>query len=144
MVVLAAVMIWIYLFGGSDRQGDGRVYVDQLREEFEKISPPPGVSALEDLSASAKREAALVGREYATQPPIEQVLRSYQQQLSSNGWKYSGRFQGTSSWWHERYCKGEFGASVEVRPTGETFIYFFSMAWNSATVSECSAKNQDD
>ena len=142
IALLAVAAIWIY-FQPIDPADDGRTYIGTLREEFQKISPPPGVSAIGDLSVGAKREAALVERQYATQLPTEQVFENYQQQLLSNGWTYRGRFQGTGKWWHERYCKGEFGGSIEVRPGDGSFVYIFSMSRSEITVYECSAKKQN-
>ena len=141
IALLAVAAIWIY-FQPSDPADDGRTYIGTLREEFQKISPPPGVSAIGDLSVGAKREAALVERQYATQLPTEQVFENYQQQLLSNGWTYRGLFGGTSNR-YEQYCKGEFGASVEARPTDGSFIYIVSMSWSEITVYECSAKKQN-
>ena len=88
IALLAVAAIWIY-FQPSDPADDGRTYIGRLPEEFQRISPP-GVSAIGDLSVGAKREAALVERQYATQVPIEQVFENYQQQLLSNGWTYRG------------------------------------------------------
>jgi len=141
LALLAVAAIWIY-FSPSKPADDGKNYVGRLRDEFQKISPPSGASAMGDLTVHTKHELALVQRRYVSQNPIEQVLRSYQQQLSSNGWAYSRRFKGGSDW-GEFYCKGEFGASVEVRPAEGSFVYYFSMTWGGMTALDCSAKKQD-
>ena len=143
LIVMAVLATWGYLFGPYNKQErEGKLHLALLRKEFEKITLPPGTSAIEDLTGHSRGAGALIQRSYASTLPVESVFASYREQLSSNGWTYSGRFQAGGDT-IETYCKGESGADVEVRPKGDSFVYFFSMAWSQVTVKECSAKKQE-
>jgi hypothetical protein len=99
LVLLVAAVISGCPFGPFDQQsGDLKIYVSKLREEFRKISPPPGATPTEDPTVHAKRWTALIQGRYASHLPIDSVLRSYRQQLSSNGWTYWGQSKGLSNW----------------------------------------------
>jgi hypothetical protein len=141
LLALGVGTIWAVSIWKGQPKGDGREYAQTLRQEFERISPPRGLTAASGAREVAKRSSTLIEQRYSGYVPVEDVLSSYDAQLLRNGWRYSANFQGGSNW-GQTYCKGEFAASIEVMPFEHSFFFSFSMAWDGFTVHECSAAHQ--
>jgi hypothetical protein len=145
-VLIASVVAggWYYnLVASKPIAGDGTLYIGKLREEFQRIPAPEGVSALDRLVVNSKSSSALVEQRYATRPSYDLILAHYDRQLKGNGWSYFGHYAGGSNG-GESYCKGAFEASIEFMPkdVAGNIEYSFSMSWGGASVYKCLPKIQ--
>ncbi len=136
---LTIALLWcIFLSFGTHGKDNGADYVDKLRAEFKKISPPDPASAPDNQGFDAKSSSVYIESDYHTSLPLDTVLTSYRNQLTANGWAHAGLFD-TSHVPRETYCKGPLAAELEIQPSTNAWIvqYRFSMYWNQVSVKEC-------
>lgn len=136
---LAIALLWcVFLPFATHTKHNSTDYIDKLRAEFKKISPPDQASPPDNQTFDAKSSSVHIESDYHTSLPLDTVLASYRNQLTANGWTHAGLFDA-SHVPRETYCKGPLAAELEIQPSTNAWIvqYRFSMYWNQVSMKQC-------